>query len=272
MNKNFEIVGDKVVSLYEGLITLDLKHELFNNNNNDTIDFKLNNKEPLEILFVRNNIDYKKINYIVFSIPKSASSNISLHINNIKQGLVLGFHSIIELIYLDIGFIHYTIGDVINFIASNTIYDQILIFSSYRHPLTRIISKYYWNLRACLLTQDTEVLNNISSDILNVDYDIVYNIIFKKELGIKFKKIRYNKNYGLGSCTIGKKKFIFTCLEDINIFYKNLFRIGIPNNDEINIINENTWEQYKNNTFEFNEETKKYLLEKEKTMIKFYKY
>ncbi len=286
IKNKFKIIDKKkkIISVYDNFI-LDINNIFFSNNNTKDIDFMLDNIEPLEEIFNRNNIDYTNIKFIELSIPKSGSQGLDDYFTKIDQGLLIHFHSIIELIYSDIGFIHYNINDIITFIKNNTKHAKIYVISSYRHPFTRIVSKFHWNAKIeniSLTENDTIRLNDLSNKILIEDYQVVYNDILMGELDINFSLIKYDKELGAGIFQKDNKlEFIFTCLEDLNKFYLNTDKIfetidinilkNTINNEIINVNTNNNYIETKKK-FEFNSETKNYLLEKENIMIKFYQY
>ena len=245
--------------------------------------------DSLETIFNDNNIDYKNIKFIIFTLPKTGTQTLKQTLL-INQQLVLQFHSIIELLYIDFRFIIYTIYDIIKFIESNTIQDKIYIISSYRNPFERYISFYYHKQNFEQFVDLTNIINkqnfkqfvdltNIinKSDLNKTDILYNFNYFFIEQMnyfGIKLFEHNYNKKNG--TCLIKystKITWLFTCLNDINIFISNLHLII---NDiqplVINIDNVNNNENYLNakNNIIFEPNFKNEIYEEEKDYINFF--
>jgi nucleoside-diphosphate-sugar epimerase len=230
--------------------------------------------DSLETIFNENNIDHKNIKFIIFTLPKTGTQTLkqSLLIN---QELVLQFHSIIELLYIDFRFINYTVYDIIKFIESNTTHDKIYIISSYRNPFERYISFYFHKQKFDQLINLSDFITK--SDFIETDILDNFNYFFIKQMnqfGIKLFEHNYDKKNGI--CLIeysNKINWLFTCLNDINIFITNLHLIINDIQPLVIVIdNVNNSENYlraKNNmTFELN--LKNEIYEEEKEYINFF--
>jgi len=189
-----------------------------------TIYKLLSKYDSLDTIFNENNIDYKNIKFIIFTIPKTGTHTF---IKSLSAYKILSFHSIIELLYIDIRFYNYTIYDIINFIEYNTNHEQIYIFSSYRNPYDRYISCYYHK-------QKVDKLDNLptfvdKTDFSNTDILNNFNYFFNEQLiifNINLLQYKYDKENG--TCIVpylNKCKWIFTFINDIAKCITNLHKI-----------------------------------------------
>jgi len=243
--------------------------------------------EELKNIFIDNKIDYTKVKFIVFSIPKSGSESIyqSLkHKYNIQEYEILKFHSIVELKAIDSRFGKYTVLQIVMFIEKYSIHTKIYIFSSYRTPCERFVSFFYHNNKVYNLNRNLNQyvdLNHLLSATNNPNsseytaYQDVFVDLYEKQFNINLDKYYYNTLKGY--CKINytnKISWIFTNLKDLNKCFRNLkYTDDIFDNLTIQIKNVNTTNEYLNlkTKITFNKDCLKYFYSKEKKAINFYK-
>lgn len=248
-----------------------IKRKIKKYSDEDILNFKLN-PEKLEVIFEENNIDYKNIKYIIFSMPKTGS--LTLFHSFSKKGLTLHFHSIIELLYRDIRFGAYDIKEIISFLEKYN--DKIIVISSYRIPYKRAISFFYHNFRAGVKKKSDFDNVDCVFDLISNENMYIYNIYYKKilenEFNIHLQELNnYNKDLGYGIYNYSEKiTFIFTCLSDFDKFFTNI--PTFLNMEELEIINKNINDSsdYKNNKITFSEENIKLLENYESEIMKYY--
>lgn len=238
----------------------------------------------LECIFNENNIDYKRIKFIIFTLPKCGTVTIidsikyqinRLNCNNMYK--IFAFHSIIELINIDKRFQQYTTYDVIKFIECNSTYQRVYIISSYRIPEERYISCYYHNNNVYNLDRNLNEIIDIKSFLLFKDNN--FNEVFVKQyiklFKLNFDKYKYDKENGLCFIHYTKKlKWLFTSLHDIEKFINNLYKIdGLFNNMCMIVSNINTNIKYINiqHIIKFDQQSINMMRKEEAIVLIFYK-
>lgn len=248
-------------------------------NNNYTLEYasSIINNPPisLEQIFLKIGVNYLNIKYIIMGIPKTG--NHSLHAvfkSQLKNGEeILFFHSIMELMYKDFNFINYNIYDILEFISKYSIH-TVYVISSYRNPVKRLVSRIYHDIIVKLKNlSDISDMSNINICIRNnLDFNIYYNDILKKELNININSSCYYNIDRIGAYKYKKNiVFLFTCLEHFDKFEKNIYKY-IPNlkNFSISHENQNNLVEYKTGIILDNEIINE-LYQKEKDILDYYK-
>ena len=191
----------------------------------------------LEQIFKSININYKRVRVIVNTIPKTGTHTLVESINLPPSEHLITFHSIIELGNLNKDFLFYSEKRIIEFILESTELDQVYILSSYREPISRTISHYHHNLQVGVTSKDLS-LSCISFDFLlnkACCHDVVFAVkyimnVWENDFGIDFSSNNlYNKRKGYivmepkALPDVLKKKcvWLFTCLDDFNVFFQN---------------------------------------------------
>jgi len=231
----------------------------------------ISSKISIEDLFKINNINYN-LQYIIISMPKTGNNFIEQTIKENITNDVIFFHSLIEWLYKDLRFINYTVKDILLFISSATSYKKLFIILSYREPTLRYISRYFWNLKIGLITNN--ILDNVK--IINNDiYEKIKNddfIYFKdciKDFNLNLSNYNYNLLEGYKLININNNlSIVFTKLNDLDRFNKNFLKLNI--NNELIFKNKN--ELYKKNIIKFEDSIKKMIYDEEYEYVKFYKY
>ena len=241
-------------------------------------------KSNLDTIFEEINLDYKNIEVIILSLPKTGS--INLHDVFSKYYLTIQIHSIIELLYKDIRFIGYNIIDIIYFIENNSNKDKIFIIQSYREPCSRYLSKFYHDLEIYKLfnikNEFTDIYDNLEN--INIDNyhflfyitDHTHMIELNKCLNINLDSYSYDNKHGYTLFKKSKKlNIIFTMLEDYDLFIRNCNKFA----DKIiyedikdfhsNKNTNNTYISAKNKII-IDDEVKKILYNREIELVKFY--
>jgi hypothetical protein len=191
----------------------------------------------LEQIFESININYKRIRVIVNTIPKTGTHTLLESISLPPSEHVIAFHSIIELGYLHKDFLFYREKRIIEFILESTELDKVYILSSYREPISRTISHYHHNQKLGLSSKELS-LSTVSFDFLFHKvgcHDVVFAVkylrnIWENEFGIDFSSNNlYCKRKGyiimepnaLPDALKKKCVWLFTCLDDFNVFFQN---------------------------------------------------
>lgn len=241
-------------------------------------------KTDLGTIFDELNIDYKNIEVIILSLPKTSS--INLYDVFSKYYLTIHLHSIIELLYRDIRFIGYNIIDIIYFIENNSNKDKVFIIQSYREPCSRYLSKFYHDLRVYILynikNEFTDIYDNLEN--INIDNyhflfyitDHAHMIELNKALDINLDNYSYNNRYGYTLFKKSKKlNIVFTMLEDFDLFIRNSNKFAdkiIYEDIKDFHSNKNTSDIYinKKKNIIINDEVKEILYNREIELVKFY--
>jgi len=192
----------------------------------------------LEQIFESININYKRIRLIVNTIPKTGTQTLLGSITLPPSEHLIAFHSIIELGFLHKDFLFYSEKRIIEFILESTELDKVYILSSYREPISRTISHYHHNQKVGFSSKKLS-LSTVSFDfLLNKQcccHDVVFAVkylrnIWENEFGIDFSPNNsYCKRKGYiimepkALPDVLKKKcvWLFTCLDDFNVFFQN---------------------------------------------------
>jgi hypothetical protein len=188
----------------------------------------------LDHIFNSIGINYKRIRVIVFTIPKTGTHTLVESIILPPDQHLIAFHSIIELGNLKKEFLLYSEKAVIEFILEHTELDRVFIISSYREPVSRIISFFYHNQRVGLVRTD-QAVSILSSDFLFTycaDVMFVFQYImdiWENDFGIDFTPNLYDKRDGyrimvpkaLPEPLQKKCVWVFTILDDFSLFFKN---------------------------------------------------
>lgn len=224
----------------------------------------------IEEIFKINNIN-SNFQFLIYSMPKTANNYIYQIIKTYISGDLFFFHSIIEWLYLDLRFINFTVKDIILYISSVTRYEKLHIISSYREPVSRYISRYLWDIKINLKTdnilKDVQIINNYiyAKSMQYDDYEYFMNNI--KDFKLKFYDNYDNKN---GYTLINynhKLGFIFTTITDIDKMFKNFFKLDVDNKSILR--NEN---ELNNRKIIFEENIKEIIYHEEYELLKFFNY
>jgi hypothetical protein len=232
----------------------------------------INDKISIEELFITNKMNYN-LKYLILSLPKTGNNSIYNSIKQVTDDGVFMIHSIIELIYIDIRFVNYSIKEVINFISTKTIYDNLNIIISYREPQSRYISRYLWDIKIGFnqinYLENINEINNqeLFDKIKNSDFTCYDNLV--KDFDINLDNYKYDNLNGYTIVPYNDKiSFIFTKMDDIEKFIQNFFntKLNKLSSEEMNV-NENNKKIIK-----FNKFFKDIIYENEIKFVKFYNY
>ena len=246
------------------LLNITLTHEM--------ILKTINDKVSIEELFLINKINYN-LKYLILSLPKTGNNSIYNSIKQVTDDGVFMIHSIIELIFIDIRFINYSIKDVINFISTKTKHNNLNIIISYREPQSRYISRYLWDIKIGLnqinYLENINEINNqeLFDKIKNSDFTCYNKLV--KDFDINLDNYKYDNLNGYTIIPYNDKiSFIFTKMDDIEKFIQNFFntKLNKLNSEEMNV-NENNKKIIK-----FNKFLKDIIYENEIKFVKFYNY
>ena len=214
-----------------------------------TLENIIKNPMGLKQIFTNNNIQFNKINYIIWGVPKTGNTSLYHSFKKINPN-TLFFHSIIELLYIDLNFINYTENEIINFVIKNN--PKVFVITSFRNPFDMTTSRIYHEINV----HKSDVECNLSTIIDKNEYinkvgniiDYLYNKTFKEQFNIDFTCIKYNNELGFGLFDYSDKlSFVFTRLEDFSKFNKNINKIiEFPPKFNFNIecINKNSNKEY----------------------------
>ena len=222
----------------------------------------------LEELFIIHKLNYN-INYFILSLPKTGNCYIYNSLRNITEDVCF-FHSIFEFLLIDTRFINYSIKDIIIYISLKTKYDILYVIFSYREPLSRYISRYLWDVKIginiCNYLENIQEINNdeLFEKIKNNDYSVLLHI-YLNEFKLNLNNYKYDKSNGYTIIEYNNKiKFIFTKINDIDIFLKKFFNIDY--NDKI-FMNKN---ELNINKILFDKKFKDIIYDDEKFFLNFY--
>jgi hypothetical protein len=241
-------------------------------------------KTDLSVIFEEINFDYKNIEVIILSLPKTGSTNLQDVFS--QYYVTIHIHSIIELLYKDIRFIGYNIIDIIYFLENNSNKDKIFIIQSYREPCSRYLSKFFHDLVIYQLYNIKNEFTNIYINFENINIDNYHFLFYIKDhihmielnkcLNIDIDSYTYNYKDGYTLFKKSKKlNIIFTMLEDIDLFFRNCYKFAdkiIYEDIKDYHSNKNTSDIYisKKNKIIIDDEVKEILYNREIELVKFY--
>jgi hypothetical protein len=254
--------------------TINKKEDLYSHSLLENI---IKNPIGLNQIFNNNNIDFNKINYIIWGVPKTGNTSLFESFKKINQNTFF-FHSIIELLYLDLNFINYTEKEIIDFIVNNN--PKVFVIVSFRNPFMMTISRIYHDIKVyqvSLENNSSKIINkNMYINIVGKPIDYLYNQIFKEQFNIDFTSIKYNNDIGFGLLDYSNKlSFIFTRLEDFPKFELNINKIiNLPSNFDFTIecINKNLNNEYISSKNIFDSECIDYIIDSNKILLNYYNY
>lgn len=248
---------------------IELLRKIFPIINLNEINDIINSIISIDELFKIHNLN-TNVNFFILSLPKTGSNTITHYIKKYITSDIYSKHSIIEFLYIDKRFINYTIKDIVEYIASKTLYDKLYIIVSYREPEKRYISRYLWNVKIFEITNVLENVEIVDEEIYNdeikdmeLDYTFMYNML--NDFNLNLSNYSYDNENGYTVIQYDNKiNFVFTFIYDLKKMLNNFLNLNI---ETLEIINKN---ELNNKNIFFEKKLKDHINNFEKEFLNFY--